>query len=147
MFLVISLSMILASELDLEDICSKTTSPGNSVTAALLLQRHSRSTAHWMDLLSAIVLRSESLDGQGHARPEQGSDWRPSLRCWLQVPGRLRPICSCRPWTSGAHLRTTMTLEHRCHRAGRRRKATCESTNALSLCGTQAPFHLCAPVA
>ena len=56
--------------------------------------------------------RSESLDGQGRARPEQGSDWRPSMRCWLQVPGRLRPICSCRGWTSGAHLRTTVTLEH-----------------------------------
>ena len=69
------------------------------------------------------------------------------MRCWLQVPGRLRPICSCRPWTSGAHLRTTMTLEHTCHQAGRRRKATYESTNALSLCGTQAPFHLCAAVA
>ena len=65
------------------------------------------------------------------------------MRCWLQVPGRLRPICSCRPWTSGAHLRTTMTLEHTCHRAGRRRKATCESTNALSLRGTKAPYSTC----
>ena len=45
------------------------------------------------------------------------------------------------------HMRTTVTLEHTWHRAGRRRKATCESTNALSLCGTQAPFHLCAAIA